>query len=389
MNAQRLGMLVLAVVAGLLLLWWLSTEPDAPADDGRFLPALSEQVNELRGLTIEAPDAAAVELVRSDDGWQVVSQQNYPADWATIQPLLADLARAGIAERKTDDPDLYHHLGLATPQAARPAGSNPGDPESRGTRIRFQGEGDLPAIILGNAAGSRDGRYARREDQAVSVLLDRNIPLPQDPLAWLEREIIDLRQADIRSLTLLHDDGDTVHITRPDREQSDFRLEDVPEGLEPRSGYIINGLAGAFSGLRFEEVRPAQGETNPDLGIEVETFDGLRVTARITQDEDASWLRLEARAMDAADRTDADRDTVVSSDDNDNEEDDASASGQEEELAPDETARERAAAINQRVSGWSYRIPSFKFDAFNKRMADLTQEPVAEADPPAEEGNSG
>ena len=35
---------------------------------------------------------------------------------------------------------------------------------------------------------------------------------------------------------------------------------------------------------------------------------------------------------------------------------------------------ERAAAVNERVSGWAYRIPKYKYDAMTKRMEDLLKE---------------
>ena len=36
-----------------------------------------------------------------------------------------------------------------------------------------------------------------------------------------------------------------------------------------------------------------------------------------------------------------------------------------------EESSTRARAINQRVSGWAYRIPQYKFDSMNKRLEDL------------------
>ena len=47
-------------------------------------------------------------------------------------------------------------------------------------------------------------------------------------------------------------------------------------------------------------------------------------------------------------------------------------SGVEDSEGNSETIR-RAETINGRTSGWAYRIPDYKFDAMNKRMADLVQ----------------
>ena len=45
---------------------------------------------------------------------------------------------------------------------------------------------------------------------------------------------------------------------------------------------------------------------------------------------------------------------------------------QDESGAADPEARARA--INERVGGWAYRIPQYKYDSMNKRMGDLLQE---------------
>ena len=42
----------------------------------------------------------------------------------------------------------------------------------------------------------------------------------------------------------------------------------------------------------------------------------------------------------------------------------------EDESAEKDT-RERASAINERVRGWAYRIPQYKYNAMSRRMEDL------------------
>lgn len=37
------------------------------------------------------------------------------------------------------------------------------------------------------------------------------------------------------------------------------------------------------------------------------------------------------------------------------------------------SSADRAAQINQRVQGWAYRVPRYKYDAMVKRMGDLVQ----------------
>jgi len=52
----------------------------------------------------------------------------------------------------------------------------------------------------------------------------------------------------------------------------------------------------------------------------------------------------------------------------------ASGDSTEGDSTPEDEADEsstRARVINQRVSGWAYRIPQYKFDSMNKRLEDL------------------
>ena len=96
------------------------------------------------------------------------------------------------------------------------------------------------------------------------------------------------------------------------------------------------------------------------------TADGLRVDADLIADEAATeeepgeatyWMRLQSGLYQTAVET--------------------GVTPPEEGEGAAETS-ERAKAINQRVSGWAYRVPKYKYDAMTKKPEDLLK-PLAES----------
>ncbi len=107
--------------------------------------------------------------------------------------------------------------------------------------------------------------------------------------------------------------------------------------------------------LRLEDVAAADLDAiEPTVTTEFHTYDGLVVTATGTTIDDENWLVFSARVAadfepgDSPDATDADPDSGDS---------------------VDPTAE--AAAINDRVGGWRYRIASYQFDQITRRLEDL------------------
>jgi hypothetical protein len=196
---------------------------------------------------------------------------------------------------------------------------------------------------------------------------------------------------------ILHPGGERVVARKASADDEDFTLEDIPEGREVRSAWTVNSLANSLSALTLDAVAE-EGDVNwaDATRFGLVTADGLRVDVELASStapgaeageadeagESAApeyWIRLRAglyqTALDSAVELPGD-----SGDDQD------SAAGEDEgepQGAPDETTSddpaERARDINERVSGWAYRIPKYKADSMNKRLEDLLQ-PAEEPD---------
>jgi hypothetical protein len=340
------------VVGILLLLMPGKTGRDAaPEPASRLLPQLQSQVNELDWIRVSRAGGESVAtLRRADDRWVVDEASAYHADWDKLRSLLAELAQAEVAEAKTDNPAYYDRLGVEDVAAA----------DASGVQIAFAEASGLPAVIVGNSAQGRGGQYVRLQGVAQSVLLDRRLSVPRERMEWVEREIIHVPDAEVVEVEIRHADGERLRSLKTSADDENFVLQEIPDGQEAKSAWTVDSLANGLASLQLDDVKPAATiDWNSAIRYALVTADGLRVDADLADlavtggdEEEAEheyWVRLEAGVYQTA------VDSAV------------------ETAMEDGGAAQRAAAINDRVRGWAYRIPKYKFDGMSKRLADLLQ----------------
>jgi hypothetical protein len=374
-------LIVTAVVAIVVLLLPGRTGKESGYTRTPFLPELQAQVNDLDWLRVRgAGDAVVATLQRGDDHWRVEEAHGYRADWERLRTLLSDLVQAEIVEVKTDNPAYYDRLGVEDVAA----------PAAGGLRIEFAEATGLPAVIVGKLAEGRNGRYARRTDRAATALLDRSVELPSAAKDWLETSIVDIADSEVVEIEIVHPDGERIVARKTSADDEHFELQGVPEGREIRSEWTVDSLAGALSALNLEAVAPQEEvDWSSAVHYALVTADGLRVevegavvnpqAAAGDADEDTAaepaappaeqWIRLQAGLYQTA--LDSAVEPPAQAGDGEGEGEDAAPAEEAAEAAVDPT--ERATEINQRVSGWAYRVPKYKYDAMSKRLEDLLQ----------------
>lgn len=317
-------------------------------DEKPLLPDLQEQANDIAWLQINsAGDEVLATLVRSGEGWTVEEAGGYRANWEVLRPLLSGLAAAQVVEPKTSNPAYYDRLGVEDISA----------PDASGMQLAFDPSTGLPAVILGNDAQGREGQYARLVDSEQSVLIDRSLELPAERSAWLDRSIIDISDGEVVEIEIRHADGERIVARKTSADDENFVLEDVDEGFESKSDWTVNSLAGALSSLELEGAAQAgQIDWTDASQFRLLSADGLDVEVDLvtepvgTEDntDAVRWIRLRAGLYTTG-----------------------LESGVEDAGNAETTAR--ADEINDRVSGWAYRIADYKFNAMDKRMEDLVQ----------------
>lgn len=321
------------------------TSRDNGFEPAPLLPGLEARVNDVEWLRVSAEGAAVATLARSGDEWVVDEAGGYRADWPKVHQLLSALAAAEIVELKTANPAYYARLGVEEPDS----------PGAGSVLVEFAEGTGLPAVIAGNRAQGRDGQYMRLEGSEQSLLIDRELDLPRATEDWIERVIADISAEEVVEAAVTHPDGEGIVISKVSADDENFELLGVPEGMEPKSEWAVDSLAGGLDSLELDGVAPAADiDWNGQVTYRVVTADGLDLEAGLVtaagegEGAESHWIRLEAGLYTTA------------------------VGGAGEEAAAETTAR--AEEMNSRVAGWAYRIPQYKYDAMVKRMDDLLQE---------------
>lgn len=372
-----------AVVIGLL--------PERAGHEATFevrplLPGLADRINDVDEIRVErGGEKVVATLHRSTDGWTVGEAGGYPADWPRLRSLLAAFARARVVEPKTANPEYFDRLGLG----------DIADEDSGAVRIRIGTGEDAAVVLVGDTASNRDGQYVRLEGEERAWLVDRLLDVPRETRDWLDRKIVDIAETEVVEVGIRHPDGERVVLKKASADDPDFVLQDVPEGREVQSSWTLNAPGGGLAGLRLDEVRRAEDVAfEAPVHLTVLTADGLRVEAELAEAEEKHWIRLRAEALEPAAPADGEDEREPAAEEPAGQEAEAEAETEtetEKTAAPeaeggqqseDDTSKAdpsaRAAVINDRVGGWVYAIPQYKYDVLTRRLDALLKPTEAE-----------
>ncbi len=377
MSSKHFSWLLVAtlLIGALVVLLPGRTSKDSEFEVVALLPGLAEQVNRVDQVqVITAGDQTVASLKRQDDRWVVEEFQGYTANWPKLRELLAAMAKAEIIEPKTTNAEYFHRLGV----------SDVANAESKATLLRLKGEQLEMAILVGNAAEGREGQYVRLLDGDRALLIDQQLDLPAEAKDWLQRDIVNISDAEVVEFSLQRADGSQIKAIKTSADDDDFVLQDIPKGREALSAWSVNSMANALSNLQLDTVAAADTvDFSGASHFSLLTADGLEVLAELAAVDEQNWLRLSASvhelaAPEALADSDAesgqDLDEVAGATDeiaNDLAGDEAAVTADEEAGQTETDVQQRADEINQRVSGWAYAIPTFKADAMNKQLDDL------------------
>ncbi|HEX7081117.1 MAG TPA: DUF4340 domain-containing protein [Gammaproteobacteria bacterium] len=395
------GLVAALAVLTLLALYGQRSETPSSRNDALLLPELESALADIDRVTVVGAGGEAVATMRrTPEHWLIAEKDDYPADVGKIREALLGLARARIVEEKTSNPEYYERLGVRDVDTE----------DARGVAITaFSGDRAFPSVIVGDAAGG-GYRYVRLADEPESYLVDQELDVPNSGAEWVDPTIVDIPGTRISRVTIEHPDGETVTIVKESEDQTNFTVENVPEGRELTYAGVANVIGNSLRDLRLDDVEAATeeaGDVSPVVTT-FHTFDGLVVTARGFEGDDGAWVTFEASVdpdaqaaveetsdeetsdadeasggaaaaepeTEAADAAPAGEDAAGTAD-----EEKAAESAQAEDADDGGEAvdpAEEAERINARVRGWRYKIPSYQFDQMTRRMADLLKAPETE-----------
>jgi hypothetical protein len=310
--------LIALLVAALLLLaagLWLARDGTRREDAaGKLVFAeLKPAINEVTEIRIKKGDGAAVTLRRGDAGW-TVAERGYTADAGRIRKLLLDVADLKSLEEKTREAANYAKLGVEDATS----------PTAGSTLLEIAGPKATWSLLVGKQDTPRSG-FVRVASQPVSLLASPLITLDVDPKSWLDRQVLDIAAKQVQSVAITPVSGPNYTVKRERNDQPNLALVDIPAGAAVASPAAPNGAADALVALTFTDVRKASG-TAATVKADYQLFDGKAFSLAGFREGDRAFI---------------------------------AASG--------------AADLTQRLAGWEFEIPTWKFVQIFKPRADLLQ----------------
>lgn len=325
-----------------------------------FVPGLLDRVNAVTRVTIRSAESS-VNLERTDDRWVMPDKAGYPVDFEKLRRMLLNLARIETVERRTTKPELYSKLQVEDVDA----------PDAKSVQVTVHAGDELLAdVIIGRTrpTGEGGGLFVRRVGEEQAWLAEGELRPDRQLVSWLDRNIVNVDQRRIWTVTITHADGERVVVAKDQPAPGDYSLRSpIPEERQPKPAYDLSALPSITDFLILEDVRPASelDFATPAVTGEFVSYDGLRLIMDAIEDEGTMWVRVKADTVEPHPEAASFVSANAGKD---------SAEGRTADLfkTVEEVAAE-AETINARTSGWAYRLTDFKTGKLRSRIEDLTQ----------------
>ncbi|MDX2224520.1 MAG: DUF4340 domain-containing protein [Rhodospirillaceae bacterium] len=362
MNSKTfIGLAAVTAIAVVLAVVAIGSRPSFESSDvagERLFPGLVNDLNRLKTVTLRHKDGT-YSIDRTANGWVLRERDNYPVDAEKVDELVVKIARMTRLEAKTRLPDRYERLDLQEPDAK----------DSRAKEVTLtDGEGKTIAqLVVGKrkfTLGSKEGgTYVRipGDEQTWLAVGELN---PGDKVRdWLKRDIADIKDKDIRRVTVVHPDGERIEVGKDNPDDANFKILNLPKGQEPTSEFVADDFGRVLSIFLLDDVKQDGAMPWPaDKAIkaEFEGFAGFKVSLDYVEADGQNWVKISATPPPA---------------------ETPPADGAPAEGAPSEGAVDWAkiiAEINARAEGWVFQVPAYEVNALKKRMAELARKPESE-----------
>jgi hypothetical protein len=398
MSPKALLMLaVITVIATAGAVYAVLNQPTTTAlqfvDEPAF-PSLRETPDAVAKITVTTPDGSITLVRETGDRWAALERYGYPVDSARVRALVVALADMRLIERKTAQPEHYDRLQVEDP------GSE--DAHSQLVRLEAADGTVLAEAIIGKqrtrlTGTEPSGTYLRRPGEAVSWLASGGVEIADEVKGWLDDQIVDLNTRSIAQIAIEPEGGPgyTLERARPD---DDWRMTDLGADETLVDDPDFTRLSGALSGVRLEDVKPRDQLSWPgdSSRARVATFDGLEMTVRLAQIDNAYWATFDAQALgpsgsDAADPAAADAqagspeetsaaaataETTTAESDSvaPRPEDDTSAEGVEEVSLEETDASPDPAELDRRLGKWAFQIPEYLYNRLTTSRSEFLKD---------------
>lgn len=267
-------------------------------------------------------------LVATGEGWRLGSREGYPVRQDRLAELATGLESLIWNMPRTQDPDKLGRIGL-------------GDPRESGTGALLEligRDGEVGAALITGRKG--EFTYARRPDETLAFRVTGNLPPLYSSEAWLDLRFLDIHEDAVSAVRLTDSEGESLFLTR-EVGSNDRSFRPAP----PYQNYrLTSRLAVTGPALALTRFLPIGVKPDTDLGTRpvgrhiTQTHDGLEVDVRAYREPDGFFITM--RATEAG-----------------------------------EGAR-RGAAINERASGWAFKLTPTDWADYTPRVSTIVRPPT-------------
>ncbi len=337
-----LTLMTVVVVTAATIFAGLRT-PQTAKQKVAFFPDLADRIESVNRISIQGRDES-IHLTRTDHVWGIDEFDGYPALAEKVKGTVLGAADLKIRAAKTALPRLYHRLGV---EGLEEEGTT-----SLLLTLKGGDEANLVSVIVGksrrsSAAQNSPGLYVRKPDEAQSWLVDGVLDISATKTDWIKRSLFDIPSETIERVRIKHADGDTFTLYKSEAGQEDFVLENLPAGKKIASKFMISRFGSLMQDM---QIRGARAEKLLAVGddavsFHVVTFQGVIADGMAFEVEGIPYASFAFSYHENSENADKVKQTEAYVGD-----------------------------LNQRVSGWWFEIPEFKYDLIKKRFDDVIQD---------------
>ena len=339
----------------------------------KMFPSLLDRLNEIHKVIIQHAEGSW-EIVQEGPRWTLTQRQGYPVPHHTVRALAIGLAQLQKLEEKTAKPARYAALQVEDVTAGA---------KSRHVTLLDEHGTVMATLLLGKqvstlgGTGTRaQGMYVREPGDPQSWLVRGGLTVGTQVRDWLDTQILTIPMARMARIRVQHGTGESVVVSRPNKETKQWTVEGIPEGRQLKHDAVADPLARSLAGLTLEDVArlsEPSAITDPSNQTHFTLFNGTQITLQQVKKGSEAWIRISTSV-------DATRDKTPSTD-----QETAGAAAEKE-----------AKTLNDRLNGWLFRISPQTAKTLTPRMEaflkpiEKTPDPVtAPPPPPADTRDTG
>ena len=328
-----------------------------PRPPSALFPGLLDKVNDVAKVSVASPESSFTIEKQSSGDWQMVEKGGYPVLFETIKQAVVGIASMRPLEAKTARSERYARIKVVDPRAD-------GDTLSKGILLRLLGadDGEIAAVIVGKTrsiqtSGRAGWYYVRKAQEPQSWLVAARIEVFDKANSWLDTDTVRIDRKRVRAVSNRQPNGDMVEISRPNPDQIDFKIDNLPDGSKMLHETIANSLGAALGYLSFDDVKPAtEVDFSDPIVATFRTFDGLVVKVEVVTRDKTNWARFHAEFDPEGLRLDA------------------VPEKHKEKMKAEADVKKEAERINARFGSWAYDLPKYKAEDFTTPMSKLAVE---------------